>query len=494
MLPATFRSSIARLGLLMVPLLFCAALVNNQSVSAASAFGSKYTVCPSYARLSGPVGLSAYFVYTDFIEISWQALPAHWINRPQVGQAQITIFVESEGHQQNTNLPLSSNSTRFGGLPSSSNFTVSLAVTDAGHVISEVWAIQLDNSIAPSRPYDVQRPDPSGSDVPISESEQIFGLDDAESLLQFLKSGDYTNHKFSNNGGPLHTAAIRDYPPVLEYLLGLPGADPDLKSADNLTALHLAALAGKAASVTVLLKYGANPNATNNDGSTPLHFAAWQNHSDVARLLFNAGADGDLRNWHEGSTPLHTAVKWETLEVLAELLRHENYDLDVRDDQGNSPLLLATKQKFIEPVRLLLTRRDIDPNEEDFDGWTPLMSAAEHNQLEIAEALLSHRNTDPDEKIHPGYTAMIIAIRAHNEDIIELLLDHPDIDPNLPAPDGRTPLHYAAFENQYDIAEMLLDHRDTDPNRKDNYNQTAAVLASFHGHNRISELLQEHGG
>ena len=82
-----------------------------------------------------------------------------------------------------------------------------MAVTNDDNVISEVWSIQIDNPLASPRPYDVQRADPSGSDVPISESEQIIGLDDVESLLQFLKSGDYTNHEWSYTGLPV-TAAI----------------------------------------------------------------------------------------------------------------------------------------------------------------------------------------------------------------------------------------------------------------------------------------------
>ena len=52
-----------------------AALFQTGAVSAV--FDSKYTVCPSYARLSGPTELSAYFRDSTYIEISWRPLPSN---------------------------------------------------------------------------------------------------------------------------------------------------------------------------------------------------------------------------------------------------------------------------------------------------------------------------------------------------------------------------------------------------------------------------------
>jgi ankyrin repeat protein len=123
----------------------------------------------------------------------------------------------------------------------------------------------------------------------------------------------------------MHVPAERGDSRVLETMLAC-GFDPNVKDTDSVTALHRAAMGGRADAVRVLLAHGASVVA--RDGmfaATPLVWACegWRHdahqpgvdHVAVARLLLAAGSP---REW----IPPEKAPDPEgTQEQLAELCR-----------------------------------------------------------------------------------------------------------------------------------------------------------------------------
>ncbi|XP_056460158.1 ankyrin repeat and LEM domain-containing protein 1 [Gadus chalcogrammus] len=63
------------------------------------------------------------------------------------------------------------------------------------------------------------------------------------------------------------------------------GADPNARSSEGLTPLHVAALWGCYQNVKLLLANGGNPNVTDQDGNTPGQFAEQQDNRKCAQLL-----------------------------------------------------------------------------------------------------------------------------------------------------------------------------------------------------------------
>ena len=134
-----------------------------------------------------------------------------------------------------------------------------------------------------------------------------------------LREGLRTEHHLM-----MHVPAERGDSRVLEVMLDS-GFDPNVKDAENVTALHRAAMAGRADAVRVLLAHGASADAL--DGmfaATPLVWACegWRHgsragadHVGVARLLLAAGSS---REW----VPPEKAPDPEgTQEQLMELCR-----------------------------------------------------------------------------------------------------------------------------------------------------------------------------
>lgn len=83
------------------------------------------------------------------------------------------------------------------------------------------------------------------------------------------------------------------------------------------SALHHAAMLGRAEVLRVLLAAGADPNALDDPRSAPLHYAASGGHARAAFLLLQAGADHTLENAF-GTTPIAKAENnsWDTPLVL----------------------------------------------------------------------------------------------------------------------------------------------------------------------------------
>ena len=59
------------------------------------------------------------------------------------------------------------------------------------------------------------------------------------------------------------------------------GVGMNSSSADGFTPLHVAALHGRGALVSLLIRHGANINARNSQGVTPLHLACQNSHMQV---------------------------------------------------------------------------------------------------------------------------------------------------------------------------------------------------------------------
>jgi ankyrin repeat protein len=130
----------------------------------------------------------------------------------------------------------------------------------------------------------------------------------------------------------LHRPSESGQVDVLETMLAC-GFDPRSKDKDGVTALHRAAMAGRAEAVRVLLSFGAPVDSL--DGmfaASPLVWAVegWRNekqagsdHVAVARLLIAAGCPTD---W---APPESAPFPEGTLETLAELVRAASGDVRV---------------------------------------------------------------------------------------------------------------------------------------------------------------------
>jgi ankyrin repeat protein len=173
----------------------------------------------------------------------------------------------------------------------------------------------------------VRKPIRGDGDPPPTGSGSLSSLDFVRQLVEHgadlnvrLEKGESGRGRFTTTGStPFVLAARAGDAPLMRLLVDL-GADPKLTNADGSTALLAAAGVGalgdgdEAAAtedecleaVRLLLDLGADVNAVDKNGETAMHGAAYQSRAKLVALLAERGADISVWNRKNkaGWTPL----------------------------------------------------------------------------------------------------------------------------------------------------------------------------------------------
>ena len=105
-----------------------------------------------------------------------------------------------------------------------------------------------------------------------------------------------TRPRVSMGPSSILTAARDDNVALIRSLCAPPSSTAvDSCNQIGQSAIHIACIHGRLASVELLLELGSDPSLPNDRGSTPLHFAATakRNVKEVVALLLSKGADPD---------------------------------------------------------------------------------------------------------------------------------------------------------------------------------------------------------
>lgn len=176
-------------------------------------------------------------------------------------------------------------------------------------------------------------------------------------VLAALYDGDADAAESAASGRDLdvcEAAALGD----VGALRGLVGEDGPgsvaARSADDFTALHLAAFfSGSAAAARVLLEAGADVDAEAAPGTGlhPLHSAAAVGHAEIVGLLLDHGAEPDAVQVR-GFTALHAAAANGDDASVSRLLRAGADPARVSAD-GRTPSAMALERGHPETAALL---------------------------------------------------------------------------------------------------------------------------------------------
>jgi ankyrin repeat protein len=277
------------------------------------------------------------------------------------------------------------------------------------------------------------------------------------------------------------------------------GTPPDLRDKDGRTPLHWAAEGGHTEVIRVLLDAGAEVDAQEQDryfGRTPLHLAAQGGHTDAIQLLLNAGAEVNAEDRGYGSKPLwyavasgHAAAAKLLLEggAAVNASNRTRSPVSAGDITGETALDRATEDGRADLVALLLAYGAGDK------GHWPVFSAMARGHIEVMRLFLD-RGADANARLWQGVTLLH---ETGNPEMIELLLTR-GADPNARDEQGHTPLHVCAVMGWLEAARLLLD-AGADVSARDAQGWTPlhyAALASRKGKPfslDLTRLLLRHG-
>jgi ankyrin repeat protein len=212
-----------------------------------------------------------------------------------------------------------------------------------------------------------------------------------------LSKGAAVNAKNNRGETPLYVLAaagtnekpsVGDREKLTTALLG-GGADRLLADAAGVTALHVAALKGRAGMVRLLVADKTDANVRDDAGRAALHYAAQGNHLKVIDVLVERGAEVNAAD-QQGNTPLHAAAARFRSEA-AERLLALGAKVNAANAAGDTPLHVAAsagpseKEVDAQLVRVaeVLLKRGADAKIKNKAGATPLKlaQAKEHTGL-----------------------------------------------------------------------------------------------------------------
>ena len=208
-----------------------------------------------------------------------------------------------------------------------------------------------------------------------------------------------TNIKYKLTGETPLIAAVRAKHLDVALLLVERGANPNLKGRYGETALLSAANQGETALVKALLDKKAKilPATAKLDRKTGLHFACEHGHTDIVRLLVDAGADVNLAD-SGGEAPLGLAARsWrrrsdEEILVVFDLLLAKGADVNHQSKGGYTALLWCSMAGLKQCVKRLLDR-GADPSlatkkrERPFDVAGRFGGVSESDKNEVLRLL-----------------------------------------------------------------------------------------------------------
>ncbi|KAL4875318.1 ankyrin repeat-containing domain protein [Aspergillus karnatakaensis] len=335
---------------------------------------------------------------------------------------------------------------------------------------------------------------------------------------------------------PLMAACLAGRLDIVEFLLER-GADLrirlDIDSSGNITVgvMEIAARGGHAHLVEFLVRSGVSADGDGHDGwyNSPLTIAAGGRHLIVLGFLLSLPAINVNCSSLEYS-PLYWAIERGYEDVLVELLKRDDLDVNVTDknngvrevsalavaaglgrgdifntlfnhpgiDRANLRVLkcaidggnLNILKRIVDEVPgILLKAKQIPPR------LTALNHAARNGTEEIVQYLLA---VDEGESLRWGdiqlRTPLHRAILSGVLEKVQVLLRHPKMDTRcftMADWQGQTALHYAARSPVQSpaILQLLLAHPATNINARDRNGLTPFAAAAYHGAVDMSKTL-----
>jgi len=189
--------------------------------------------------------------------------------------------------------------------------------------------------------------------------------------------------------------------------------------------------------------------------AAPLYYAALCGFYDIVERLIDKFSQEVNAIGGCYTSPLGAALTMEHFNV-AQLLYQRGADIDVRGFEGRTPLYGASARGHLEIVQWLLGR-GADPNlSDEFHGETALHQAAWRDYVKVVQILLQH-NADPNIQNSGGEVPLHWASNGRNSNVTRLLLEH-GVDVNARRKDGATPLHLASRAGCLEVARLLIEH------------------------------------
>lgn len=188
-------------------------------------------------------------------------------------------------------------------------------------------------------------------------------------------------------------------------------------------------------------------HAIDSEGETVLYVAAGAGNAEIVQMLLNAGARNTPDN--NGVTPLDLAISYGDRDIVAlfpaSAYRENTIELE---REGLKTSGLDNYSSFLHPN-----------TDKENKGFAELVNLVHKNDYEGMEHILRNNSRDINNiyQIHENKTVLYLAVERGSLDMAKLLLDN-GADVNKCDIDGKAPLHVAVESGSLDMVKLLLEN------------------------------------
>jgi ankyrin repeat protein len=238
----------------------------------------------------------------------------------------------------------------------------------------------------------------------------------------------------------------------------------------------------------LIAKHPQHVNPVVRTAATPLGVALGRRELRIAQLLYDHGADVNIRSDSKW-TLLHAAtVQSEARTNTVEWLLNHGAKVNAQGKDDTTALHLAVRRGDMDVVQMLMGHK-AKTNIRDAEGRTALLQAVNMEHLEIAQKLIEHK-ANINARYAKGRTLLHLVVNDGHLDIARILIDH---KANVNARDkkSKTPLHLAAKSGHGGIVMMLITNK-ANINARDCHRRTPLHVAVLKGHLEVVRTLLRH--
>ena len=222
----------------------------------------------------------------------------------------------------------------------------------------------------------------------------------------------------------------------------------ELSKTEGEDLLHLACKNGQVTLIKSLLKANVDVNVLSSEGLSPLHWAVIKGNLEVTKLLIREGANIEIKDSKNASSPLLFACqngRRKIVNFLLEMRANSN----VMCAEGLSPLHWAVIKGNLEVTLLLkIYGANIEIKDSKW-GSSPFLYACQNARTKIVNFLFEVGGVIKAANID-GTTAIHFATQSGNIELVNFLLQK-GLDINSKNNKGESPLFYMLYPRLFPV-------------------------------------------